>query len=104
MSYTPIEMPVGTRRTHCTVCGEMFLSGDAFDIHRGISKNLESIGDNDDLRQDSGVCMTHTEMLEANMFLMWENPMSDTNYNASYGTVEDIALAEKMAKARNNRN
>lgn len=104
MSYVASEMPVGTRRSHCTVCGEMFLSGDAFDIHRGISKNLESIGDNDDLRQDSGVCMTHAEMFDSDVLLVWEDPTSDTNYNAGYGTKDDIALAEKMAKARNNRN
>lgn len=98
--YRPTEMPVGTRRAHCTVCGEMFLSGDAFDIHRGIDKNLESIGDYDDFRQDSGECMTEREMISTNLLFRW---YAD-GLSVLFGTKEDIALAEKMAKARNNRN
>lgn len=101
--YRPTEMPVGTRAAHCTVCGEMFLSGDAFDIHRGIDKNLQSIGDYDDLRQDTGRCMTTEEMNKAGLLIWWDDIHSGTD-PGRFGTHEDIALARKMAKARDNRN
>jgi hypothetical protein len=102
--YVKTEMPQGTRQAHCAACGLMFMSGEAFDIHRGIDTNLGMIGDNDDLRQDLGRCMNHAEMLDAGLALVWDDPTSDTNYDAKYGTEDDIALAEKMARARNNRN
>lgn len=98
--YTPVEMPIGTRAAHCTVCGEMFLSGDAFDIHRGIDKNLESIGDYDDLRQDAGRCMNTSEMIYAGLETWPEDPTTEYRF----GTANDIALARKMAMARDNRN
>lgn len=98
MTYVAFEMPVGTRECHCTVCGLLFLSGDAFDVHRGIDKNLESIGDYDDLRQDLGRCLTTNEFAKVGLQKRYDN---HTGYR--YGLQPDIDLAEKMQIARENR-
>lgn len=79
----------------CAVCGLLFRSEGAFDTHRGINKRraYRTSNGEDDERQDLGRCRDHLDMTKEGLKL----------YQGKWGTDSDVALAMKMAKARNAR-
>ena len=84
----PILTP-GSSRCYCTVCGHLFLTHVAFDLHRGIE------GSDDEDHQDTGACWTIQEMV-AHGLSQWEPWV--------WGTVAEIQQAEKFAQMREIRN
>lgn len=82
-------------QAECAVCGLAFRSEDAFDTHRGINKRRAYRASNgeDDERQDLGRCRDYLEMTKEGLAL----------YQGKWGTESDVALATKMAKARDAR-
>lgn len=73
------DLGIGTRQAWCDKCTCHFISSEAFDIHRGITKHrLEAA-------QDAGRCV-------------WPNKL--LAYKGRWGTADDVNTVKRMELAR----
>lgn len=81
------SFPIGSPMAWCTVCGRTFLTGESFDLHRGI-RVLPRRED----AQDAGACMDFRRLFVAGLTYDEETER--------WGTAAEWAQVDRMARLR----